>query len=87
MWPQVKRSGSHAMFGPQDARAVVIFPKQIWSYGQWSRINVMNISDETVSVRTLFYDAYGSAVYWHGPMTLQPYEAVVLNTKDLSGFP
>jgi hypothetical protein len=59
----------------------------MYGSGQWSRINVMNILDEVVEVTVRFYDTGGSLSYTHPSFTLQPYEAVVLNTKDVSGFP
>ncbi len=86
MYASVKRSGSHSMSSPDDARAVVVFPRQMCCTNNWSRINVMNIDDEAVAVRVDFRDSNGALVYRHPDMVLSSDEAVVLNTSSyLSG--
>ncbi len=92
MWPTVKHPGSHTMFRPEDARAVVVFPRQMRGQTKqqippvltnWSRVSVMNIANEEVAVRVDFYDTNGGWVYRHPDMELDAGEAVVLNTGSL----
>ncbi len=84
-WPTAKQSGSHALFRPEDARAVVVFPRQMRDSDNWSRVSVMNIANEEVAVRVDFYDTNGGRVYRHPDMELDAGEAVVLNTASLLG--
>jgi len=61
---------------------VVVFPRLMKGANRWSRIEVMNISDEPIDVTIKFFNQFGSTLYTDPSFTLQPKEAAVKNTND-----
>ncbi len=87
IWVAANRAGTYSLLGPEDAKSVVVLPKQIYSNGSRSAVNAMNVSSSPVTVQTHYYDAWGTKVYGPVKSTLQSKQAIGINTGDLSNFP
>jgi hypothetical protein len=92
LWARQKLAGTYALVSPDDGSDVIYVPAQYRRLGiaieQWSAINLQNVGDAAVNDITVrFIDQSGNTVKQFTGISLQPGQAVGLNTRTGGDYP